>query len=95
VFVTAEELCTRFHISRNTLYQWRQRYATFPPIVGKTRSARYTHAHVEWIEAFLALRHVSVSTTAADEHCREEGITLAAYVRGRHHAFKQFGIVAA
>lgn len=93
--MTAEELCSRFRISRNTLYSWRTRYATFPRPIGNTRAARYTRAHVEWIEAFLALRHVSVSPAAADEHCREEGISLAKYVQDRHQSFKQFGIVAA
>jgi DNA-binding transcriptional MerR regulator len=93
--VTAEELCQRFRIARQTLNQWRLRYPTFPPPIGRTRAARYTRAHVEWIEAHLALRHASVSTAAADAYCLEEGISLADYVQQRHTAFKQFGIGAA
>lgn len=93
--MTAEELCSRFNISRRTFYSFRDRYKTFPPPIGRTRAARYGPQHVAWIQARLALRHVKTSLSEADALCAECGKALPQYVDERERSLKLFGFQAA
>lgn len=91
--MTIHELSDRFGVSRRTIHNWRQR-GIIPPPLGTRRgpTARYGQAHVEAIQAWLALRHHFVSGTAALAHCREHGMTLTEYLREREASVRDFGI---
>jgi len=89
--VTIQDLVSRFHVSTDTIHKWVQR-GIIPPPHGRTRNARYGHEHVEAIQAHFALKHTSISTTAALEICRQDRITLAQFVKARNDAIKTHGI---
>lgn len=89
--MTIHDLTARFGVSRRTIYTWRRR-GVLPPPYGPSCAARYGQAHVEAIEAWLALRHHFVSGAEALAHCRERGITLPQYLKERDASARAFGI---
>lgn len=91
--MTIQELAQRFGVSPRTIHSWRQRQIIPPPLGGKRGpSARYGPAHVEAIQAWLALHHHFVSGSQALAHCRANGITLPEYLHQREIAVREFGI---
>jgi DNA-binding transcriptional MerR regulator len=85
------ELADRFGVSTLTIKSWKQR-GIIPPPYGKNKGAWYGRAHVEAIEAHLALQHNNVSSPAAAAYCREAGITPLQYLRLREQSIRTFGI---
>lgn len=80
--MTVHELAARFNLRPATIrqYTWR---GIIPAPYGKDRNARYGRAHVEAIEAYLALKHAFVYPAHALAHCREEGIPVKQYLLDR------------
>lgn len=91
--MTIHELAARFGVSRRTIHKWR-RQGIIPPPFGARRgpAARYGQAHIEGIQAWLALRHHFVSGAEALVHCRANGMTLTQYLHEREASVRDFGI---
>ncbi len=90
--MTSRDLAARFGVSHRTINEWVRRGVIPPARGGPGPAAYYDSEHVEAIQAWLALRHHFVSGAAAIAYCRENGITLAQYLRERESAVRDFGI---
>jgi hypothetical protein len=63
-----------------------------PRPYGRTCNATYGQIHLEWIDAYLAIKHNNVNPVDALAFCREMGWSLAQYVTKREEAIRAFGL---
>ena len=89
--MTIHELAARFNLKPLTIRGYVAR-RIIPPPYGTTRNASYGLAHIEAIEAYIALKNNNVYPAQALAHCQEAGISLRQYVLERERSIRLHGI---
>ena len=89
--MTIHDLCERFNVGPRTIHKYMEDKG-MPRPIGYGRWATYDRRHVEWIEAYNALKHNNVYPAQAIAFCRESGISLRQYVLLKEQSIRDHGL---